>query len=234
MWAGGCSEGFSVPQKTWIQSQINKPVPGEGVCYEQPLLWMQFFPSVSICDFVFQVCFSTDLNFIKVSAETRKGLSSYLVPLWHKTPFQERNWTSFLWIPAEYFPCHMASTKDSPFLFWSKVGGGRGSWLAAQWEAAQQEAASLGKDERQLFYFKSQNHGTVTVDQERFLSQTLPGFCVQHSSSQREIQSSIDTAFRGLWEKQLQESLCEDLLTSQCSSFCDLLSSWFPFSSFSF
>lgn len=183
MWAGGCSEGFSVPQKTWIQSQINKPVPGEGVCYEQPLLWMQFFPSVSICDFVFQVCFSTGLNFIKVSAETRKGLSSYLVPLWHKTPFQERNWTSFLWIPAEYFPCHMASIKDSPFLFWGKVGGGRGSWLAAQREAAQQEAASLGKDERQFFYSKSQNHGTVTVDQERFLSQTLPGFCVQHSSS---------------------------------------------------
>lgn len=78
---------------------------------------------------------------------------------------------------------------------------------------------------REIFYFKSQNHGKVAVDQERFLSQTVPGFCVQHSSPQREIQSSINTVFRGAPGKLLQENLCEDLLTSHCFSFCDLLSS---------
>lgn len=47
-------------------------------------------------------------------------------------PGENVNFNSFVWIPAEHFSSYRASIKHSPFLLWSKGGGIRGSWLAAQ------------------------------------------------------------------------------------------------------
>lgn len=93
-----------------------------------------------------------------------------------------------MWIPAEQFSRHVASIKDSPFLFGNKVGGRRGSWLTAQ-----RDTARLGWDERDFVLQVTNPRESGCRSGEVSLS-GCPGFCVQHSPL-REIQSSIDTAF---------------------------------------
>lgn len=124
MWFDGCSQEYSVPQRTWIYAQINKAALGEGTGYKQPPISMWY--SETICDFMFQVSFSTGCSFLKVSAKTKKGLSLYSSPLWHNTHFQGRNW------PQDHFSECLQVTfhaihhrwKSSPF-FLNRQSGRR-------------------------------------------------------------------------------------------------------------
>lgn len=109
-------------------------------------------------------------------------------------------------------------------IFLSFSGERMGGKRCICWAAVQKESSKAWEGLKGALLLQvtrcGETTGNVSIDKVWLLSKALSICCAQHSCPQSSTQSS----FHSVWEKQIQESLSEGFLTSYCSS-CDLFSS---------